>query len=168
MDYAGSNSRIYGTNSQHHQQQQHHYYSHPDQQPHQSYHHQQQQQQEGQFLCSPPGRDMLGSCQAGSLSAERRSSVMRACNMAAAAAAAAADSGGSCMAAMAGISGLRQEQMTPLFAQGGLCGGFGGSSAGRVQGRGVLGQWDLNSPPLARITQGMMATPAVLPFTAGC
>jgi hypothetical protein len=33
----------------------------------------------------------------------------------------------------------------------------------------VLGQWDLNSPPLARIAmgQGALATPAVLPFTAG-
>ena len=159
MQYDGSNGFSFAAHP-HHQHHQHH------QHQHQQLSYQQQQQQ--QHLCSPPGRDTLGSCQAGSLSAERRSSVMRACNMAAAAAAAAADSGGRCMAAMAEISGLRQEQMTPLFAQGGLC-GFGGSSAGRVQGGAVLGQWDLNTPPFARIASGgVMATPAVLPFTAGC
>lgn len=133
--------------------------------------HAQQYTQQQQYMCSPPARDMPGGCQgaAQQLSAERRSSVLRACNMAAAAAAAAADSGGSCMAAMAGISGLRKEQMTPLFAQGGLCGGFGGSSAGRAQGAAVLGQWDLNSPPLARIAMGqrVLATPAVLNFYDG-
>lgn len=146
--------------------------------------HQQQQQQHMNMFGSPAGRQIVGGCsnfamftnsssgsgyhlnhQQQQLSAERHNSVMRACNMAAVAAAAAADSGGSCMAAMAGISGLPQEQMTPLFAQGGLCGsgvggasaGFGGSSACRggngsnsnnsntqSVGGAVLGQWDLN------------------------
>lgn len=132
-----------------------------------------------QTFCSPPGRNMVStaalncslssmSCQAAGLSAERRSSVMRACNMAAAAAAAAADSGGSCIAAMAGISGLDKEQVSPLFAQGGGLGGFGGCSAGRGRCP-ALGQWDLNSPPVARLAMGqqVFATPAVLPFTAG-
>jgi hypothetical protein len=86
-------------------------------------------------VCSPPGRDMVGGCQgAGALSAERRSSVMRACNMAAAAAAAAADSGGSCMAAMAGISGLGQEQMSRCLRREGFVGLAAAALAG---GRGA-------------------------------
>jgi hypothetical protein len=127
----------------------------------------QQQQSHDDFMFSPPGRDYAGMSQTPAISAERRSSVVRACNMAAAAAAAAADSGGSCMAAMAGMGGLPQEQLTPLFAQGGMC-GFGGSSTGRVQGS-ELRQWDLNSPPMSRLAVGhnTLATPAVFPYAAG-
>lgn len=170
--FAACGGSLHSPFSQYHQQQPAHHQQH--------HQHGQQQHDQQHYMCSPPNRDIIGSsgacgsqaaAAAGQLSSERRSSVLRACNRAAAAAAAAADSGGSCLAAMAGISGLRKEQMSPLFAAGGLCGGFGagGSSTGRGGGGGVLGQWDLNSSPLANMAfaAGALATPKVLPFTAG-
>lgn len=80
------------------------------------------------------------------------------------------------MAGMSSISGLPREQMTPMFAQGGmLCSGGNGSGYGSHHataaaaaavkvagvgggGVGVLQQWDLNSSMLSHHH---------LPFTAG-
>lgn len=125
-----------------------------------------------------------------SLSAERRGSVQRACNQAAAAAAAAEGGSAGCLAAMASIGGLVQQmgQQTPFFGTNGggsgcgsngdhfgsrgiLAGGPGGSNGAvlgaggtcGIGGRSLLGQWDLNAAtPLCRLSSGAQQQPQVM------